>query len=960
VANEIEIVVKATATGLKGEIKKAVDAASAGVSIDVPVTPDTATLKTEVRSAVTEAGTDQEINVSVKADSGGLRGEVTAAVTAAGAGQNIDVPVRIDENLARNAGERAGAAAAQGVISQFQNLNLGSFLASAVSAAVIPAMQSIGQLSGALGLIPAAATGAATAIGTVALGVQGMGDAFTATEKATKAQEAALKADQAAATAHTAAVQANTTAGTANVAALKQSAAATQDAARAASQARTAHEAAAKAADEQAAAMNNLAPAAREVVSQIIQLKPAFDSARMEVQQALFVGLGAEIKKLSESVLPVARGGLIQMADALNGVVKEITGFMQQKSSIESWKNIFTDLAKTVENFSGAIKPILQIFTDLTEVGASMLPGLAQGFANAIQKAADFVSKAKETGQLREWIQTGIDAVKTLWGIFSDLVKIIAEVTKAPGPGLLDMIKSILDTVLALIREFPVLIPLVEAFFAAWLIAKTVQGITDMVKTVSKLVSGLKEADRAAKALQTALLAVGAAYLIGKGLQAVGKDTPQNTADIATASPNDKLKSGAGTAGKLFTGDLKGALDDIKRQFAAVPLEWQLAVTKLKLIWTSIWADIKQITSSGVSTVVDFFKGIGSKIKTAMGDAKQWIGQKAQDMWDGFREKLNTGWTTVTTFFKSISGKVATAIGDAKQWLAQKAQDMWNGFKEKLSSAWTTVSTWIADTSNKIKTAIGDLKDTLAQKAQNLWDGFKAKLESAWTTVVDWLKDISNKIGAAVGDLWSSLAKAGQAAISGFYQAMVDFYNNTIVPWLQSIAQSIASLKGPASKDYYILHDAGTQIMAGLHDSMQKRWGPIVSWLRGLGGLISGHFGHTAGPGGGGGVPAEVPLAALTGAITSATQTVGFTGGLASLASATHRTVRGVTYGDVPLTSQPAPGSGSTGGGGRGHGRHGNVAHIGSDSALGRLLLELLRGQMRALGGDVQIILGAR
>lgn len=1051
-ANEVEIVVKATSSGLKGEIKAAVDGATAGLSIDIVVKPQTATLAAEVRAAVTEAttgeniavpvkaettglrqevstaateaGSGQQVNVTVKAESTGLRSEVTAAKDVAGAGQSIDIPVHVDENLARSAGARAGAAAAQAAASEFSKLDLGSSFAAAVSVAVIPAIQSIGQLSGALGLIPAMATGAATAFGAVAIGVQGMDTALKASEKSIKANEAASKADQAAATANAAALNTSTSATTNHIAALKQhgaeitaliaklnaqklagqnvtselaaaklaqanntaelkaaqaaytgnssaigaNASAQKTAQQATTAAAAAHKAAAKAADEQAAAMKDLAPAAQAVVSQLIQLKPAWDDLHKSVQQALFQGLATQLKELANTVLPVVKTGLTQMATALNGIVTEITTFMSKASSLRDWKQIFTDLATTAHNFAGAIQPILQIFTDLTAVGASMLPGLAKGFADAMQKAADFVSKARETGQLREWIQTGIDACKTLWGIFSDLVQIIAKVTAAPGPGLLDMIKGILDVVLQLITQFPILIPLVEGFIAAWAIAKLVQGITGMIATIKSLGTAIELATTKVKAFGTASTVAGveseaAATKAGVAWKALGllvagavaasvADSILPQAKAGDNSPMAKMRDELHQLAEAIK-DPKKALDDLQNEFAHFGDNFpNFANSPFVQGFKDAWNGIKTATTAGSSQV----KAEAQKIQDAIRNAFTPIPAIATGAMGGLNVVVNEGIHNITAAIGTLPAQTQAQLGQLTPAMRGPAQAAMAGMLPIITSGIQNITNQVQGLTPQVQTALAPLSPGMQQSVQSAMGGLlpivntgiqnittavgqappqagaaltplQAALQtptnSAFANMLQVVntgaQSITTRTGQIPGDVTNSvsgmdgaLKPAGQSAMQGFYQSMLDFYNTTIAPWLAGIAASIANLKGPASKDYYILHEAGTAIMAGLHDSMQSRWAPIAEWLRGLGGQISGAVGGSTGGVGSPITPPDLGVGAAS----------GLSGPMAPYMIRPNYDF-GSLYNTLNPPPLPSPGGGGSGGHHGGHGHHG-------------------------------------
>jgi hypothetical protein len=599
--NEVDINVRPDTTGFREKVQAGIRGIG---SMDVPITVDTTRANAQVGAfatslrakldAATKAlgdirlsadSTDVERKIAVvraqletlknqrigvDIDAGAAQAQIAAleAELAALGARSPNIQVKIDVDAAR-ANLRAFTGEVESLFSKFQNANLGSTMFAGIGAAIIPALQSIGQLSGALGLIPAVATGVATALGAVVIGSQGLGEAFKAQAAAEEAATAAAKTDAPARQAVTAANQAATAAGQQNiaslqqqvtagaahvaslkaqqaaganvttelksaqatqlqnVAALKEAQAATtgnvgalgtyktaqQQAKQAVAESEAAHKKAKEAADAYAASLQNLAPSAREFVSAVVQLKPAFDQLRLDVQQQLFKGIGDSLLQVGKTSLPVLKQGLTDMASSLNSVVQQVLQFVQQQSSIQAWQSIFSSLATAAGNLAGAVKPILQIITDVTQVGASMLPGLATGFADAAQRAADFVSKAKDTGQLKEWIQAGIDAVKQLWQSFKDVVAIIADLTASPGlsPSFLDALNAVTGAIRWLIENVPGLTSAVQLFFEAWVFAKVVQGLTGMVTTIKEVATALGLMKVAAAEAAVAETAVGTA-----------------------------------------------------------------------------------------------------------------------------------------------------------------------------------------------------------------------------------------------------------------------------------------------------------------------------------------------------------------------------------------------------------------------------------------------------------------
>lgn len=620
-----------------------------------------------------------------------------------------------------------------------------------VGASILPALSSIGQLSGALGLIPAVATGAGAGLATVVIGTQGMSEALKASEKATKAQEAATKADAAAQRDAATATQAATTAGTGNIAVLKQAVAegaahvaqlkaqkaagqdvtselkaaqtaqagnvaalktaqaaysgntsaagayssAQKTANSSAAAATAAHKAAAKAADEQAAAMKNLAPAAQGVVSAIIQLGPAFTDLRMDVQQHLFEGMKQVLLDMANTALPVVKTGLSQMADAINKAMKNVGEFIQQQSSINAWREIFANVATAASNLAGAVKPILQIITDVTKVGSQFLPQLAQHFAEAAQRAADFVSNAEKTGQLHQWIQTGIDAVKQLWESFKNVVAIIKDLAASPGfgPSFLQALELVTKGIRWLIENIPGLTTAVQLFFEAWLIAKVVSGLTGMVTTIGTLATALTGMATAGTAAATAETAVGTAAsgLLGPlallAVAALAAFSPQGQALIqgwkskldellGTMRNADGVITGFGGSAKQMADAAKGTTFDLSNLGEAVKkLKDDIATSMgpIPAIATAAIGGLVPIINTGVANIATAIGKLSPLVQASLVQLAPAMRAPTEAALAGLLPIVESGMQNITNQVNGLTPQVQTALAPLSPAMQQSA-----------------------------------------------------------------------------------------------------------------------------------------------------------------------------------------------------------------------------------------------------------------------------------------------
>ncbi len=223
-----------------------------------------------------------------------------------------------------------------------------------------------------------------------------------------------------------------------------------------------------------AEALGKLAPAARDSVTAIRDMQPAFQGLRLDVQGALFKDLAGTIRGVVASGLPVLRTGLVGIATEFNTIAQRVGAFLQQRDTLVDVGTIFANVRTAVANLGGAVRPLLQAFRDLGVVGSEFLPGLASGAARAAEGFARLVARARETGQLREFIQTGLTALRDLGTVIAAVVR---GVTGSAAPfgvmsGALGFLARNADAVTAVLK---VLLPTMFAYRGVLLVIATQQ-----------------------------------------------------------------------------------------------------------------------------------------------------------------------------------------------------------------------------------------------------------------------------------------------------------------------------------------------------------------------------------------------------------------------------------------------------------------------------------------------------
>lgn len=201
---------------------------------------------------------------------------------------------------------------------------------------------------------------------------------------------------------------------------------------------------------EYAEALEKLAPAAQEFVKALRDMSDEANEFRKDVQNELFKGLADEVKQLADVLLPRVRTGFKNMATEINEGVREFAAFARESQSLDDLDTVLKNTVKSAGILGDAIKPGAQALRDLTTVGSQFLPLIAELVRNATSRFAEFIAKARESGQLEEFMRNSIEAVRDLMDIIGNLGSILNSVLGAAervGGGLLQTLSNITQKV---------------------------------------------------------------------------------------------------------------------------------------------------------------------------------------------------------------------------------------------------------------------------------------------------------------------------------------------------------------------------------------------------------------------------------------------------------------------------------------------------------------------------------
>ncbi|AAN12678.1 tail length tape measure protein [Mycobacterium phage Omega] len=284
-----------------------------------------------------------------------------------------------------------------------------------------------------------------------------------------------------------------------------------------------------------AEALQSLSPAAQQAALEIQYLvNGPLGDLKKATQETLFEGVAQRFRSLTNTFQPEIMRLTTGIAGAMNGMFDEFTNQLMTPGSQKAISSIIDDIVKAFQNLQPAIAPFTNALLKISETGASFLPDLATGLANAATSFSRFITEAQRSGKLEEFIQKGIDAAKSLGDAIWTIGGRIYEVFGNKSPE--DFEKTLQDVIDA---AFGLANGLVSASKAVNAVLKEIEPLTNLMKDHPGLVWAMIGAWVGFKGLGLVAMIAGLAGGLGNVASALGK------------IPSLAQKAGAGISGAL-------------------------------------------------------------------------------------------------------------------------------------------------------------------------------------------------------------------------------------------------------------------------------------------------------------------------------------------------------------------------------------------------------------------------
>jgi len=160
--------------------------------------------------------------------------------------------------------------------------------------------------------------------------------------------------------------------------------------------------------------IKNMGPVAGKAMLQIAQFRNLFKLAGASIQDSFFSQVINDIQPLIQTWLPAVTKGMSQVAGMYGQMAHQFAGLLMQPQMMQAFQMFIDNISKGMQAMAPALQPLLKIFTQLTVIGSSFFAEIGGRISTMLNFFSDVIDKAAASGSLQRWIQSGIDAISHL------------------------------------------------------------------------------------------------------------------------------------------------------------------------------------------------------------------------------------------------------------------------------------------------------------------------------------------------------------------------------------------------------------------------------------------------------------------------------------------------------------------------------------------------------------------
>jgi phage-related protein len=586
-------------------------------------------------------------------------------------------------------------------------------------------------------------------------------------------------------------------------------------------------------------AMGTIASAMGQFGAQLVAV--AREGKSLSFLRSLARAVSAGIRGAASGIGPLVRGIRDFAAAGLDVFGRTGQALGRLMTQAGQWLSRMAKSGKATQWINNAVENLKQ----LGRIGRNITLIIGGIFASA-GGAGDLLTGIEQiTAKLAEWVNSA-EGQQQLGAIFAMLKDIASALVV-----ILPVVAGSLSTIAGIIQSLPAPAREAVAQFLAWslIIGVVTSRFGPLIKTIglvgksaakgfSKLATELRTpesrlrrfAGRVASSVGTA------AGRFAKAAGTMGKAAATAAGRVATAGGR-MVASMAKASARVVAMWVQMAAK-VLLQAARMAVSWIIAMGPIGWVIAIIVAIVALIIANW-DKVRAFLVSLWEQVKSATAAAWNWI-----------KEKISQAINLIKTIFANFNpvgiiskhwNTIKSATAAAWNWIKQKISAVWNGIKSVISGAANRVKSIITGAWNRVKATNQQAWNAVRNFVANAWNRIGTAVSNGINRVVSLAKGIGRRIRGAVGNLGSLLYNAGRNVIQGLINGIKSMIGR-ISGVMGDIAGKIRSFLPFSPAKEGPLSGSGSPMLAGqkiatmVADGMARGTGAVAAAAGGLAG----------------------------------------------------------------------------------------------------------------------------
>ncbi|TDC33462.1 hypothetical protein [Micromonospora sp. KC213] len=169
-----------------------------------------------------------------------------------------------------------------------------------------------------------------------------------------------------------------------------------------------------KATDE---TLKRLSPNARKFVKAFQGLRKPLSDLRKFVQDKVFAGLDATLKRFATRWLPALKPMLGDLGTRFNRFGKTVLNALSRPEFIKNTQAAVKGFGDFLDRLGKGLDPLIGAFGKLAKASVPFLAALGDGLGRTFEKFAAWIAQAEKSGALAQFMKDAAQALKDIWAI---------------------------------------------------------------------------------------------------------------------------------------------------------------------------------------------------------------------------------------------------------------------------------------------------------------------------------------------------------------------------------------------------------------------------------------------------------------------------------------------------------------------------------------------------------------